>query len=156
MRIIKILLITFLLSSSGYSQNSEINFNTNYLGGIDSLRHDLGKNIVNSITELDRDYFIFFEITLTKKDSIRVSELYRKPDAVSVKVAKAIEGTYTKWIKKGVVDKIIIPIFLINDQENVVQTKKIYTYTQRNYPFTNEIVSGLLIAPIIINYFQQN
>lgn len=154
MRIINILLIIFLLSSSGYSQNIELNFDSIYSGGFDSLKNNLTKRILNSASDVRHDYFIFFEITVEKNNSIHVKELYRKPDVISAIVGKEIEATFTKWEKTE--SNIILPIFLILDRESNPQSSKTYTFTQRDYPLTNKIVRGFLMPPIVINYFHQN
>lgn len=140
------------------AQNSLLNSQYFYNGGLDSLNRDIEKNLNITEKEVLKDCFLFFEISLNRNGFKKITELYKQPDIISKALLGSIEKTATNWtkgFKKN--DKIILPVFLIVDKESGAFNKEFYhTTTQNEYKFKVSVIKCFLLPPLIINYFHNN
>ena len=154
---ILILIILFGFYNGIISQETNLKDDKDsfYLGGVKGLKHDITKNIVEQINKIDQDCYSFFEVSLDKKGFKNINELYRLPDNVSKIVLKSIEMTSMKWKSSNKKRKtVVIPVFLIKDKESGRYNK--YTMTENEYKAKPVIANGLLLPPIVVNYYSAN
>lgn len=127
-----------------------------YKGGFDSLSKAVTSNLMAFDFNIDKDYFLLFELSLGRNGKIEIIKpIHRVQDEKSERVYQALLKTSSNWAnnsQKGT--KIIVPVFLIGDKESSTY-KNTYTITSKDYQRSGEFIEGFFAPPIIVNFYHQ-
>ena len=149
----KILLILIALFAGFISTAQSTNDFPYYTGGMDSLTKKILKNM-NGIMSIDREYFMFFSISIKADGVIEVNEVFSRADSTSLLVLALIRRTASGWKKRSAAaGPIILPVFFTADKDSDRDSKMLqYTVTSRDYERNARPMEGLLLPPIVVTF----
>ena len=149
----KILLILITLFAGIVSTAQSTNDFPYYTGGMDSLTKKILKNM-NGIMSIDREYFMFFSISIKADGVIEVNEVFSRQDSTSLLVLALIRRTASGWKKRSAAaGPIILPVFFTADKDSDRDSKMLqYTVTSRDYERNARPMEGLLLPPIVVTF----
>ena len=122
-----------------------------YAGGINSLSKHIWKNIRSKIN-IQSDHLLFFKIAVSSTGIENVSTLFIVDSEVLSIVKKAIKETGAGWVRQKNLLEVVVPIFLITEQQKDSKQPVTYNSFNRN----EQPVSCLLFPPIVFNFYDKN
>ncbi len=147
-----VILVIIIFKIPGKTQ-SQLNTSATlvYAGGPDSLSKHIWKKIRSKIN-IQSDHLLFFKIAVSSTGIENVSTLFIVDSEVSGIVKKAIKETDAGWVRQKNLFEVVVPIFLITEQQK--DSKKPVTYNSFNR--NEQPVSCLLFPPIVFNFYEKN
>lgn len=115
---------------------------------MDTLAKNVYKNVAALVREQPPMHLLFYEISLDKRGFKAIRQIYAKPDSISLLVIAAIQKTAPKWIgNRRRAQKIILPVFLIPDEESKVKVRTGELNLSSKYAGADGIISNATICP---------